>query len=80
LCQLAAKNAALEEELQSYQVYMKSTVMQHKRQIQALKLQLRNPSAQSMMVNSSSETALIASHMPVVDGGGVKLPMIIDNT
>jgi hypothetical protein len=34
----------LEEELKSYQAYMKTTVMQYKRKIEGLKAQMANPS------------------------------------
>lgn len=43
--QLAAKNAALQEELQTYQTYMRTTVVQYKKQIQSLKLQLNTATA-----------------------------------
>merc|ERR1711991_795942 len=40
--ELVTRNAQLEEELQSYQKYMKDTVLLYRRQIQALKMQLNS--------------------------------------
>ena len=40
--ELITRNAQLEEELQSYQKYMKDTVLLYRRQIQALKMQLNS--------------------------------------
>lgn len=54
LTQLSVKNAALEEELKSYQEYMKSTVLQYKKKIAGLKSQL--------LTYASSASALTSPH------------------
>ena len=40
--ELVTRNAQLEEELQSYQKYMKDTILLYRRQIQVLKTQLNS--------------------------------------
>jgi hypothetical protein len=77
---LSSKNAALEEELKSYQEYMKTTVMQYKKKIQALKNPNKKHSIDSTSTDNNKterDAGNVSNDLEDPTGvGGTKFPVI----
>lgn len=78
---LSSKNAALEEELKSYQEYMKTTVMQYKKKIQALKNPNKKHSISSTISDNNKTDRDVGNDVSTdledsTGVGGTKFPVI----